>query len=303
MFDASFLVHLHDTLREISDNQSISKPGLYLIGTPIGNLADMTLRALAAIQGMDVLFCEDTRVTRKLLEAYGISKILKTYHTHNEKEGNLQILKLVEEGKTVGLVSDAGMPLISDPGMSLVATFREKNLPVTVMPGASAGVTALVSSGLPSETFHFVGFLASKDKQRESQLKSLKHLSSTLIFYEAPHRLLKTLDSLKAVFGNRKASVARELTKKFEEVSQDSLENLLEDYKKRSALKGEFVVLVEGYQAEAPQLGERDEALKVALQKLSVKDAAQLVSHLTGQSKKDLYQRALELQNGPAEKP
>ena len=297
MFHASFLSNLHDILHEISENQRISKPGLYLIGTPIGNLVDISFRALATLQAMDVVFCEDTRVTQKLLSAYGLSKPLKVYHTHNAAKTKGEMVTLIEGGKSVGLVSDAGLPLISDPGEGVLSACIEKQLPVTVIPGASAGVMALVGSGLSAERFQFVGFLPQKEKDRQACLKSIAASSATLIFYEAPHRLIKTLGFLQEALGNRSAAVGRELTKKFENVQRGTLQELMDHYKNNGTVKGEIVIVVEGCGAVTHEGGQIDEWLRLALGYLRVKDAAALVSSMTGTSKKELYERALVLKD------
>jgi 16S rRNA (cytidine1402-2'-O)-methyltransferase len=294
MFDESFLSVLHNTLQKISQNQSISKPGLCLIGTPIGNLADMTLRALAALQTVDVLFCEDTRVTKTLLQAYGLSKSLDIYHTHNAASAADKIIQLIEGGKTVGLVSDAGLPLISDPGADLVSKCIAKDIPITVFPGPSANLSGLVLSGLPSDQFHFVGFLPSKEKEIDACLHGICALSSTLIFYESPHRLLKTLERLQKTLGNRQASIARELTKKFEEIQRDTLQGLIDHYTKNPP-KGEIVILVEGAGDVKPSAHKTTQLLSLALKSLHVKEAAHLISLITGESRKDLYDQALLL--------
>lgn len=293
MFDEPFLSELHNTLEKISHNQGISKPSLCLIGTPIGNLADMTLRGLAALKTVDVLFCEDTRVTKTLLNAYGLSKSLEIYHAHNAKGAGEKIVKLIEEGKTVGLVSDAGLPLISDPGFDLVTLCLEKNIPITPFPGPSANLTALIVSGLQTDQYHFIGFLPLKEKEIDVCLHEVSSLSSTLIFYESPHRLLKTLGWLQKKLGDRFSVVGRELTKKFEEVRRGTLSSLLDHYGAHPP-KGEIVILVEGVREK--QVYHTHHLLEMALKSLHVKDAAAFVSLMTGKSRKDLYDQALILQ-------
>ena len=295
MFDAPFLSHLHHTLEKISDNQGISKPGLYLIATPIGNLADMSIRGLAALMSMDVIFCEDTRVTQTLLKAYGLSKPLKPYHKHNAASTRQVMVDAIRAGQAVGLVSDAGLPLVSDPGADVVSLCIENNLPITVIPGPSAGVTALMASGLSAEQFHFVGFLPAQEKERNVLLASLKGGQASLIFYEAPHRLLKTLAILQDAFGQRQAAIGRELTKKFEEVQRGNFVQLINYYKNNGTVKGEMVIVVAGQKEEAFDLGRATPLLKLALESLRVKDAAQLVSVMTGIPRKDLYEKALEM--------
>jgi 16S rRNA (cytidine1402-2'-O)-methyltransferase len=298
VFDAPFLSHLHHTLEKISQNQGISKPGLYLIGTPIGNLADMSLRGLAALLSMDVIFCEDTRVTQTLLKAYGLSKPLKPYHKHNAASTKQMMVDAIREGKAVGLVCDAGLPLVSDPGADVVSLCIENNLPIIVIPGASAGVTALMASGLSAEQFHFAGFLPTQEKERNAWLSALKEEQASLIFYEAPHRLLKTLKVLQEAFGERQAAVGRELTKKFEEIQRGGFAQLINHYKNNGTVKGEMVIVVAGQTHEAFDPGRATPLLKLALESLRVKDAAQLVSLMTGIARKDLYEKALEMTHG-----
>lgn len=295
MFDASFLSHLQDTLGKISQNQGISKPGLYLIGTPIGNLADITLRGLAALQSVDVLFCEDTRVTHTLLKAYGLTKITRPYHAHNENRMGETILSLITEGKAVGLVSDAGLPLISDPGFSVVNLCIKNGAPITVIPGPSASLTALLMSGLSNESFSFVGFLSTKTKERTEKLSALQSTSDTLLFYEAPHRLIKTLAFLKQVLGDRRATVCRELTKRFEDTQRGTLSSLISFYQNQPSIKGEIVIVVEGARKEIPEADSILPLLSKVLQYLHVKEAATLVSALTGLPRKTLYEKALTL--------
>ena len=295
MFDVPFLSHLHPVLEKISQNQGISKPGLYLIATPIGNLADMSLRGLATLMSMDVIFCEDTRVTKTLLRAYGLSKPLKPYHQHNASMTKQVIVDLILSGKAVGLVSDAGLPLVSDPGADVVSLCIHHHLPLTVIPGPSAGITALMTSGLSANQFHFVGFLPSQDKERNLLLATLKEEQATLIFYEAPHRLLKTLSVLQEAFGERSAVVARELTKKFEDIQRGDFSQLINHYKNNGTIKGEIVIVVEGQKEQSWDLGRVTPLLHLALQFLRVKDAAQLVSLMTGVSRKELYEKALEM--------
>ncbi len=266
-----------------------------MIGTPIGNLADMSLRGLAALMSMDVIFCEDTRVTQTLLKAYGISKPLKPYHRHNAASTNQALITCVQGGQAVGLVSDAGLPLVSDPGADIVSLCIAHNLPLTVIPGPSAGITALMASGLSVDQFHFVGFLPTQDKERNVLLASLKGGLASLIFYEAPHRLLKTLSILQEAFGDRRAAVARELTKKFEEVQRGDFHHLITHYENNGTIKGEIVIVVEGLQTVAWDHDRALPLLSFALQSLRVKDASQLISLLTGIPRKDLYEKALEI--------
>ncbi len=262
----------------------------------------MSLRGLAALLSMDVIFCEDTRVTQTLLKAYGISKPLKPYHKHNAASTKQVMVDAILAGQAVGLVSDAGLPLVSDPGADVVALCIENNLSITVIPGASAGVTALMASGLSTEQFHFAGFLPSQEKERNAVLASLKGSPASLIFYEAPHRLLKTLAILQESFGERQAAVGRELTKKFEEMQRGTFATLINYYKNNGTIKGEIVIVVAGQTVEIWDQSRTTPLLALALESLRVKDAAQLVSLMTGMSRKDLYEKALEITHGKNER-
>lgn len=218
------------------------KPTLYLVSTPIGNLSDITLRALEVLKSVDVIFAEDTRNSLHLLNHYEIKTPLKSYHMHNEHEKADDLINLLKEGKSVALISDAGTPLINDPGESLVNACIEQSIAVVSIPGPSAFLTALTSSPLKTQPFLFYGFLPSKKSERLKVLESLKTLPYTLIFYEAPHRILETLEALKESFNHRAITIARELTKKFEtyyHLSLDAIDQV-------SALKGEIVLIVEG---------------------------------------------------------
>ncbi len=220
-----------------------NKPTLYLVPTPIGNFKDMTFRSIEALKESDYIFCEDTRITKVLLSHFDISTPLRNYQLYNEKEQAEQILKLLRSGKNISLVSDAGLPCISDPGFYISRCAIQEGFSVISLPGANAALTALVASGLPNEKFTFYGFLASKRTQRLQQLQALKDKSETLIFYEAPHRIHQTLQDMKEILGNRQITLARELTKKYEEYIRSDLDTILEDERE---LKGEIVIILEG---------------------------------------------------------
>lgn len=219
------------------------KPTLYIVPTPIGNMEDITLRALNVLKEADVVFSEDTRVTSTLLKHFDIKKRLISSHLYNENNNQEKELNYLKEGKTVALVSDRGTPLISDPGYILVKTAIENNYNVICLPGATALIPALIMSGLGDGPFTFYGFLNSKESKRKKELEELKDNKFTIIFYEAPHRITKTLKNIKEVFGNRKAAIAREISKKYEEVIRGTIEDLIissED------IKGEIVLIIEG---------------------------------------------------------
>jgi 16S rRNA (cytidine1402-2'-O)-methyltransferase len=223
---------------------------LYLCATPIGNLEDITLRALRIFREADYIAAEDTRHTIKLLNHFEISKPLISYHEHNRHEKGPEIIKLVEQGYKVALVSDAGMPGISDPGADLVVLAREAGVPMTIIPGPSAALSALVLSGLSTERFVFEGFLPREKKERAERIRSLGQEERTIIIYEAPHRLVSLLNDLQKALGNRNISIVRELTKVFEEVLPMTLSQAVEYYKERTP-RGEFVIVLEGAQKDS----------------------------------------------------
>ena len=218
---------------------------LYLVATPIGNLEDITLRALRVLKEVDVIFAEDTRYTGQLLYHYQIKKPLQSYHDHNERRQTQTLLQLLEEGRNVALVTDSGTPGISDPGFKAVRAYLEHGGQPEMVPGPCALVSALSGSGLATNAFYFGGFLPNKSGAREKKLRELADRPETLIFYESPYRIVKTLEAVKRIYGERRVILARELTKKFEEFLRGTADELLAHFKSR-APKGEFVVLVEG---------------------------------------------------------
>ncbi len=219
---------------------------LYIVATPIGNLEDITQRALRVLREVDLIACEDTRHTRKLLNHFGIHTKTISYHEHNERDRAEQICALIDEGKSVAVVSDAGMPLISDPGFRVVNLAIEKNIPVVPIPGASALVTALSASGLPSDEFYFAGFLPARANARRAELEKLQSIEATLIFYEAPHRIAATLRDALNVLGDREAVIARELTKLHEAFARGTLRQLAERFTESKNTRGEIVLMISG---------------------------------------------------------
>ncbi|MBU0439362.1 16S rRNA (cytidine(1402)-2'-O)-methyltransferase [Staphylococcus succinus] len=220
---------------------------LYLVGTPIGNLADITYRAVKILKEVDLIACEDTRVSKKLCAHYEISTPLKSYHEHNKAQQTEYLIEQLQEGISIALVSDAGLPLISDPGYELVVAAREHQINVETVPGPNAGLTALMASGLPSFTYTFLGFLPRKEKQKQETLEKRMYEDSTLIIYESPHRVKDTLKTIQKVDENRKVSLGRELTKKFEQITTSNVDDLLNQLQEGLIpTKGEFVVLIEG---------------------------------------------------------
>ena len=275
--------------------------GLYIVATPIGNLGDITLRALVTLRGVDVVACEDTRVTGGLLKLYGISQKLVSYHDHNAAGREPELLAALAEGKAVALVSDAGTPLISDPGFRLVQAARAAGHKVIAVPGASALLTALAGSGLPTDHFSFAGFLPTKSTARRSALADVAGLPMTQVFYETPPRLAACLKDMAAELGaDRPAMIGRELTKLFEEMRGGTLGELAAHYEAKPTPKGEIVIVVAppllsaGEDAFADDAA-LDQALTQALQQHSLRDAVAAVSAATGQPKKRVYASALGL--------
>lgn len=271
------------------------EPALYLAATPIGNLGDVTLRVLETLAGADVIACEDTRVTGKLLRHFGIQNKTVSYHEHNADDAGPKLIAQVKAGKSVIAVSDAGTPLVSDPGFRLVATAQSEGVKVVPLPGASAPLAGLVASGLPNESWTFLGFLPSKQGARISTLQPYVNSQSTLIFFESPNRLTKTLEDMNEVFGReRMACVARELTKLHEEIATDALSTLSAHFSGKT-IKGEIVILI------APETKEKaidtESLLRELLQSMPVSKAAAEAANLTGQSKRDLYQLALSIKD------
>jgi 16S rRNA (cytidine1402-2'-O)-methyltransferase len=269
------------------------QPGLYLVATPIGHLSDISLRALAVLSQVDLVACEDTRVTSKLLSAYGIKKTLITYHDHNASVASQKIVDHIHQGNAVALVSDAGTPLISDPGFNLVNDCIANNLYVTSIPGASAAVTALTLSGLPSDNFMFVGFLPPKSAARRKGLSEIAHYPTTLILYEAPHRIIALLEDIHSELGDRNVVVCRELTKKFEETQRGSAAEILARMGS-SEPRGEFVVLIDGAKPKTP-VDISDEEILNALISMKTKEAAGYFSQTYGVSQKEIYARIINL--------
>jgi 16S rRNA (cytidine1402-2'-O)-methyltransferase len=274
---------------------AILAPGLYIIATPIGNAADITLRALNVLKHCDAIVAEDTRVTSRLLSLHGISRKLLVYNDHNGASMRPKLLSRLREGARLALVSDAGTPLVSDPGHRLVREALAEALPVFPIPGASAVLAGLVCAGLPSDRFFFAGFLPAKSGERRTRLESLKAIPATLIFFESAQRLGESLAEMADVLGRRDAAVARELTKLHEEVRRDTLPALAGLYA-GTPPKGEIVVLV-GPPGEdkAPDSTRIDALLTQALPFMPVKAAASLVSDATGVARRAVYLRALAL--------
>jgi 16S rRNA (cytidine1402-2'-O)-methyltransferase len=281
--------------------QSVVAPalaeGLHLVATPIGNLRDITVRALEVLAAADLIACEDTRVSRKLLDHYGIATPLTPYHEHNAAEARPKLLARLAEGAAIALVSDAGTPLISDPGFKLVREAHAAGHNVVAVPGASATLAALTVAGLPTDRFFFEGFLPAKEGQRRTRIAELNRIPATLILFETGPRLAAALADLAATLGPREAAICRELTKLHEEVRRGDLSALARDYAAAAEPRGEIVIVIA---PPDPDTGAIDAAgldalLHDALARLSVKEAVAEVAAVTGEPRRTVYQRALAL--------
>ncbi len=271
----------------------------YLVATPIGNLGDITLRALETLAAADILACEDTRVSRVLLSRYGIRRRTTAYHEHNAAEAGPKLIAALEEGRSVALISDAGTPLVSDPGYRLVGEALERNIRVVPIPGPSAALAALTASGLPSDAFLFAGFLPVKTGQRATRLQELKAVPATLIFFESPRRLADTLAAMADVLsGTRRAAIGRELTKTFEEMRRGTLAELADHYQAADTPKGEIVVCVAPpeHAAEAP--ADVDRLLLSLAAEMPASKAAAEAAKMTGGERQALYRRLMDLKEG-----
>lgn len=273
-------------------------PGLYLVATPIGNLGDISLRALAVLARADVIYCEDTRHSRTLAQHFGLSAPLKPYHDHNADQQRPRVLADLAAGRCVALISDAGTPLVSDPGYKLVREAIAGGHQVLSLPGASAALAALTIAGLPTDAFMFAGFLPPRSAARQTRLDALRGLAATLVFYEAPSRLAETLADLHAVLGPRSAVVARELTKLHEECVRGRLDELAQTYAGRS-VKGEIVILVGPPEQDAASDDAIRRALVEAMREMRLKDAAKAVADALGVPKGRVYDVGLKLKDAP----
>jgi 16S rRNA (cytidine1402-2'-O)-methyltransferase len=267
---------------------------LYLVATPIGNLEDITLRALRILKEADLIACEDTRYTAKLLTRYDISTPRESYHNFNEESRTPRLIQLLHEGKNIALVSDAGTPLVSDPGYELVSACRREGIPVIPIPGPSAAIAALSGSGLPSDSFFFAGFLPARGAPRKRRLEELAGIPSTLVLYESPHRLLDALEDILTVLGSRRACMARELTKIHEEFLQGTIAELLDNLRARPKIQGEITLIIErGNEAtaavECP--ASIKQHLEAEMQKsgLSRNEALKNIAKQRGLSRKEAY--------------
>ncbi|MBY0280850.1 MAG: 16S rRNA (cytidine(1402)-2'-O)-methyltransferase [Alphaproteobacteria bacterium] len=268
----------------------ILKSGLYLVATPIGNLEDITLRALDVLKECDTIICEDSRVSRKLLSAYNIEKPLMVYHDHNAELMRPKVLEKLQAGEKMAFITDAGMPLISDPGYKLVKMCRENEVYMTVIPGASSVLAGIVLSGMPSDKFTFCGFA------EPGKFEEFASYHSTLVFFESAPRLVKTLEKMGSIFLNRNVAVVREITKMFEETQTGSFLEMIDHFTKHPA-RGEIVLCLSPPASTEASEDKIDDLLKKALSEMSVKDASEMVAKILGLPKKKVYQRALELKS------
>jgi 16S rRNA (cytidine1402-2'-O)-methyltransferase len=277
------------------DAQSIDA-GLHVVATPIGNLGDITIRALNVLAAADYILCEDTRVTSRLLERYSIRNTMKPYHEHNAEKVRPAIIAGLQQGKSFALVSDAGVPLVSDPGYRLVQSCIAEGLLVTGVPGASATLTALALSGLPTDCFTFIGFLPQKSKARIALLLSFKKLPSTLVAFESPHRIVDALADIATALGDRPIAMARELTKLHEEVLRGTAKDVRVILAGRETVKGEIVVVIGPPNNEVEQIAEDDieQAIATALKDNAASKAANIVAKNLGLKKEDIYARILK---------
>ena len=284
-------------------NSNENKGTLYIVGTPIGNLDDITIRAINTLKNVDVILAEDTRQTLKLLNHFEISKHMISYHRHNEDEKIQKIVEFLDNGKKLALVSDAGMPIISDPGQNLVKYLVENKYNIEVIPGVTALITALVKSGIDSTRFTFEGFLSVNKKQRKERLKSLEKETRTMVFYEAPHKILATLKDMYEYFGNREICIARELTKIHEDFRYTNLEGAISDIE-LNGIKGEIVLIIQGMSEEKLKNEEKEnienlnsvELVKQYMQNGDTKkDAIKKVAKLKGVNKDVVYKECLDV--------
>ncbi len=272
--------------------------GLYIVATPIGNLQDISARATEILRDADIIACEDSRVSKKLFALLGISinKKFISYEDHSEEQKAQMIIDLINQGNSIALISDAGSPLISDPGYKLVRLCREQNIYVTAVPGACAVITALQLSGLPTNRFMFAGFIPNKEKARADLFEELKNINTTLVFYETAPRLLKTLDKASEIFGNREIAVARELTKMFEEVVCGNFEDIIAHFTQNEP-RGEFVLIIAPPQEKQSSADDIKEILRKRLGETSLKTAVKEISAKYKLPKNDIYAMALELKD------
>lgn len=263
---------------------------LFIVATPIGNLSDMTFRAVETLKSVDLIACEDTRHSRKLLDHYGIDKPLVSLHEHNEAARSAELAGRMAEGLSIALISDAGTPIVSDPGFRLVREAVSRGIRVTPIPGPSASVAALAASGLPSNEFFFAGFLPRKEGERRRRLEQLSRMGSTIILYEAPHRILATLGEIAAVMGDPEICIARELTKLHEEFLRGRAGEVAAQLRSRGEIRGEFTLLIAPRQESSEELGVEEEVMALIGTGMKKIDAIKAVARNRGLGKRDVYE-------------
>ena len=273
------------------------KGKLYIVSTPIGNLEDITNRAVRTLKEVDIIACEDTRVTKKLLNYLSVTKPLQSYHEHNETEKSIEVVNELLKGKNIALVSDAGTPGISDPGYRLIKLASESGIEVLTIPGPCAAISALSISGLPTSSFTFIGFAPRTEKKRKDFLEEIKNYPQTYTFYESPYRALKTLKSIQQVFGDRNCSVSRELTKIYEETIRGKLSEVISILEKKEKIKGEFTIVVEGHNTNFSntQIDIEPELIKLKKQGKSLKEAVKEICGIYKAQKNEVYKTALKI--------
>lgn len=279
-------------------NKNFLEPALYVLATPIGNTGDITIRGLETLQQTEIIFCEDTRITKNLLNLYDIhNKKFYTYNNYSTDDERKRIIQLVQDGNPVVLVSDAGTPLISDPGFKLVKMCNQNNIRIIPVGGISASITALSSAGISSDKFIFYGFLSPKIKEKEKELSQILSNEYSTICYETSNRLIDTLKIINKIDSERTICVARELTKKFEDIKTDTCSNILQYYTQNNdKLKGEIVLIIEKTEkSKKLDFDNLDSILKASLEYLSVKDSSELLSKIYGINKKELYNKLLTI--------
>lgn len=277
--------------------------GLYIVATPIGNLADITLRARDTMRAVDLIACEDTRVTARLLRGHSIETPMTQYHDHNAAQVRPQLIARLQKGENVALVCDAGTPLISDPGYKLICAAIDAGIDVIPLPGPTAAMAALVVSGLPTDRFLFAGFLPPKSAARSRVFVELASVKATLLFFESPKRLPACLSDMVEIMGDRPAAVARELTKTFEQVRRGSLSSLAEAYRNEGPPRGEVVIVVGPPSDVHVSVEDVDRQLRTLLGTLSLRDAVDRVAGLTGMNRREVYARALGLGDSHSVRP
>ena len=294
---------IHEDVLDIKQLENIhlnSSGTLYIVSTPIGNLEDITLRALRILKEVDLIAAEDTRHTRKLLSAYDIHTPVTSYFDHNETQKSLHLIQKILNGESIALVSDAGTPGVSDPGYKLIVSAIEQNVPVIPIPGPSAMITALTVSGLPFESFVFIGFLTNKRSARIKKLREIRNERRAMVCYVSPHHFLKSLTDIREVLGNRQIAVTREFTKKFEEVIRGDIDTVIEQFTLKPSVKGEFTLVIAGTKDAEDHEMDTDAIVAelrkcMTEQELSKKDAVKHVSTKFGLPKNKVYEESLKL--------